>query len=1740
MFRSYCPFTILSIFAAAAAGAERSLTRVDLPPIAPASQKINLDGKLDPWKAVGGYSFNPLSGLIKSGGDAEIERLLSHPVSVDFRTCYDSDALYVLVVWSDARPGQNRTAAGDADHWADGGEGFELHLRTDRTLHLACWPLENGKRLSAMARYDQPAWHDVAAMAAGAVGNEEGSYIQELRIPWSAITTAGKVPADGKLELGADFAWNALPARLLDGVCEARLASYGASRGTDACFLTARPSLIAAGYLANPADWGEFVFGQAPGGDQALRAPDGSMSLAEMAVPVAKAPPAIDGSLAGWDPAAFQSIGLLQSLWGRRYTGRIAAQYDESNLYLAAHFSSFGPMSNKMAESTQQGFGGGDALQVRLSDGTKKIHLCGWYDSAARRPVLTTDVNNRPDPFLLRQGARETFRADADGRGYTQEMAVPWKLLFGKPPKAGQRFKATFQTWWADLTPRFSLDAKTMLQRQGALDVAYQMPADGQLTLGLFDPQGSLLRWVVHDEFRTAGEHREPWDGLDQWEHPVPAGQYRLKAAYHAPLVAEYKMTLCNPGNPPWPTPDDKGDWLSDEANPQAVVTDGQWIFLAAPGCELGYSVIGLDETGQRRWGIRVPMNPRCVSLALEGDFLYVLYSGPESTDTTHFYDGKNAIGRAIVMCLDKRTGRPTRFTRETPYLRVATWPYTEEGVGLWELRKGRSFSPAKFAGQPRYGCLDMGESTGALGIAAAGDKLYVSLFYENKLLVLDAVSGKPAGEEIAIAAPVGLCKLDEHTLLAVSDKQVLRVDLNAKTATPLVRSQLVAPHSVALDKGGNIFVSDWGTSFQVKAFAPDGHFLRAIGKEGGRPWVGAWDRDGMLVPRGIAVTNEGKLWVAEDDGSPKRVSVWDAQSGAFIREYLGPAPYAGGTYFWIDPHDPTRVNTEGTRFKVDLKHRTWTPEAIAYRRQSRDDPFTPNGHNLGGTAKQVRILYHDGHEYAVFNLDRGTLSVLQRQGDVYRAVAGFGTVHRYPQNRMHGTGDAFWVWDDIGYHVYQGFFPLCFRGHLGENYSWTDANGDGLVQPAEMHWAKTIDTAYVPGAQGRIANGWGNDISPDWSYFFAGSFHDRLAVFRVDLKGWTAAGAPIYDMAEARAILFGDPAHRINGLHVTADRKLIVSYDYEFGKGPDAIACFDLEGHRLWSSAMPKRLKGNQLHANSIMYDLQIPGLGDVVCSSLYHGSMRPNLFTSDGLYVGTLLEQSTKLGPAALWGESQPYFYQAPDGTPYIINGGNQAEHIFQIKGLEKGSTGRFEGTYRLNEDDVQKAAAMREVPAAKAPPRPLLAVAWLETPPTIDGDLGDWNLAAGVTLDGGNGRAAEVALVRDAQKLYLAYRVHERRPMQNGGADWQTLFATGDCVDLMLATDPQADPNRRTAAPGDLRLLFTLFQNQPVAVLYRPVVPGTKAPVTIANIHIDRVIRLDAAQVAIRRDVEHGLYTVEAAVPLAELGIEPKGAANLRGDVGVIFADESGQSRSLRLYYYNHHTEMLSDVPTEATLQPAEWGPLVMPLGRNLLHNGGFEQPLVESRAEAERGWFAVTAQNGSGAVPSGESPYSGHQSLLLETTVPVTFPPQAYDAADYNVFRNSANGGKGGGSVEVVQKVPAVAGHRYSLRYRYRCEDFQPERKQPGHPRGYVAFYGRIDWSCQSPHRGSSTGIAAVYESTPDWRTITDYRGWDMSTPYLAPEGATAVQVVFGMRTMAEGRLPKLFLDDVELVDVTALH
>src|SRR5450759_1598685 len=91
--------------------------------------------------------------------------------------------------------------------------------------------------------------------------------------------------------------------------------------------------------------------------------------------------------------------------------------------------------------------------------------------------------------------------------------------------------------------------------------ISYTVPKDGEVTLGIYDQQGQLVRTVISAETRSQGKSSETWDGLDQWGKPVPAGSYLLKGIYHPTITTDYAMTFGNPGNPPWPTMDGKGDW---------------------------------------------------------------------------------------------------------------------------------------------------------------------------------------------------------------------------------------------------------------------------------------------------------------------------------------------------------------------------------------------------------------------------------------------------------------------------------------------------------------------------------------------------------------------------------------------------------------------------------------------------------------------------------------------------------------------------------------------------------------------------------------------------------------------------------------------------------------------------------------------------------------------------------------------------------------------------------------------------------------------------------------------------------------------------------------------------------------------------------------------------------------------------------------------------------------------------
>ena len=85
-----------------------------------------------------------------------------------------------------------------------------------------------------------------------------------------------------------------------------------------------------------------------------------------------------------------------------------------------------------------------------------------------------------------------------------------------------------------------------------------------------------------------------------------------------------------------------------------------------------------------------------------------------------------------------------------------------------------------------------------------------------------------------------------------------------------------VYPNSIAVDKDGNVYVTDMGNN-RVQIFDADGNFIRMFGKAGDGPGT-------FMRPKGIAVDADGHIWVV--DAMQGRMQVFDQEG--HVLAYFG------------------------------------------------------------------------------------------------------------------------------------------------------------------------------------------------------------------------------------------------------------------------------------------------------------------------------------------------------------------------------------------------------------------------------------------------------------------------------------------------------------------------------------------------------------------------------------------------------------------------------------------------------------------------------------------------------------------------------------------------------------------------------------------------------------------------------------------------------------------------------------
>jgi DNA-binding beta-propeller fold protein YncE len=176
-------------------------------------------------------------------------------------------------------------------------------------------------------------------------------------------------------------------------------------------------------------------------------------------------------------------------------------------------------------------------------------------------------------------------------------------------------------------------------------------------------------------------------------------------------------------------------------------------------------------------------------------------------------------------------------------------------------------------------------------------DRIFVSDGKLRRVLVFNSKHEVADQINKGLVDPVGLAIDKENRFLYVVDtqqdqvvvydadslKELRRIGTGGKKHILTDAGNFAAPQGVAVDKNGNVYVTDT-LNDRVEIFDADGNFLSTFGKNGDGPGY-------FARPKGIAVDGDGHIWVA--DAYQDRLQVFNRE-GQLLTYIGGPGHYPG------------------------------------------------------------------------------------------------------------------------------------------------------------------------------------------------------------------------------------------------------------------------------------------------------------------------------------------------------------------------------------------------------------------------------------------------------------------------------------------------------------------------------------------------------------------------------------------------------------------------------------------------------------------------------------------------------------------------------------------------------------------------------------------------------------------------------------------------------------------------------
>ena len=636
------------------------------------------------------------------------------------------------------------------------------------------------------------------------------------------------------------------------------------------------------------------------------------------------------------------------------------------------------------------------------------------------------------------------------------------------------------------------------------------MPFDGLVSVGIFDAGGQLVRSLLAAYPAAKGKLDLYWDGKDNLGRDVPPGQLRWRAVAHNARGVD-DGSVGDTGQPPYG---------------KTQVSDGVWNLAADARGDLyeisfwdeaGHGLRKLKADGSADWVIpfyiRNTAGGYGTAVATDGKYVFAALA-----HHTRDRDGGRAIADDVRR-LDAATGAPTNFPAEAGAKPANVIVVNPEKPEAWipHQHLGTDGSRAMF---------------GVRGLATDAKHLFVSNYFKGRVETYDKETGRKLSE-FAVPKPLGIAAAPDGTLwLANSGDRVTQFALDGSRKAEI--AGLEDPYAVAIGgPQGHLFLTETGAGrireYALEAAGP--RQVRPLGRAAGGPGPVTPDAFRWGDPSGIAVDPQGRITVT--DIGNHRVqrfrpdgSLWQSLYSDFVA-----APF-------VDLRQPD-VLISGTRqYHVDSATGRWE---FTHNWQPADGKFA--------TGMVLRRPLPNGRDY-LFCLGGHRLGVViyAIEADTMRRSAMLG-------GRWMGT-------DDLG------------KGAAAGMYFWSDANGNGQVEDAEMTWTQKPEKGYAYSA---LAPGWWADERGDlW-------LADQVtrSILRLRLLGFDGRNNPRYDWAQRQTVVPCDDSpwkFEPKNLRIAPDGDLYVQGTIAQNRetGPfwmagTAVARYAPDGARRWLLPLPR-----------------------------------------------------------------------------------------------------------------------------------------------------------------------------------------------------------------------------------------------------------------------------------------------------------------------------------------------------------------------------------------------------------------------------------------------------------------------------------------------------------------------------------------------------------------------------------------